>query len=111
MSQLTEEPEVGLQLMLHRGWLSDSQEWWETIMREARWYRVRYKSHRFGNNCVTPCWTTFYGGLDHFSPFTPVPAWLQPLVSQVSARCGGAPFNAMLLRLYIDGNDRRGPRH
>ena len=96
-----------------QAWLgrSEAAGWWRTIMEHARWFRVKYKSARFGSDCETPCWTTFFGGSAEVAPYTPVPAWLQPLVSQVSARCGGAPFNAMLLRLYIDGNDRRGPRH
>jgi len=74
-------------------------------MAEVKWYRVKYKSKRFGNECETPCWTSFYGGLPAFSPYEPVPAWLQPLVAQVSTCCGGAPFNAVLMRLYFDGSD------
>ena len=102
-----DDDRLGLHVDHHRRWLArDAAEgWWQTIMREVRWYRVKYKSHRFQNECETPCWTTFYGGSAEFSPFLPVPAWLQPLVADVSERCGGAPFNAMLLRLYFDGAD------
>ena len=91
----------------HRGWLAraDAAAWWDTIVANVKWYRVKYRSNRFGNACETPCWTGFYGGFPEFAPYKAVPAWLQPLVAQVSATCGGAPFNAMLLRLYFDGND------
>eukprot|EP00618_Florenciella_parvula_P024303 CAMPEP_0119503084 /NCGR_PEP_ID=MMETSP1344-20130328/24359_1 /TAXON_ID=236787 /ORGANISM="Florenciella parvula, Strain CCMP2471" /LENGTH=395 /DNA_ID=CAMNT_0007539343 /DNA_START=24 /DNA_END=1211 /DNA_ORIENTATION=- len=73
-------------------------------MENVSWFRVKYKSARFGNDCETPCWTTFYGGDPMFTPYEPVPAWLQPLVDQVTAYTG-APANAMLLRLYFDGAD------
>ena len=104
-----DEERTGLHLLLLRGW--GDAAWFEEIAARTPWYRVRYKSARFGSDCETPCWTTFFGGSAEVVPYEPVPVWLQPLVSQVSARCGGAPFNAMLLRLYIDGSDRRGPRH
>ena len=96
-----------LHLEVHQGFLNRTEtiQWWNIIMEHVRWFRVKYKSGRFGNNCETPCWTSFYGGFPEFSPFVPVPAWLRPLVAKVSARLDGTPFNAMLLRLYFDGND------
>ena len=101
------DEQINLHVELHKGWLegSDATKWYNTIVENVRWYRVKYHSGRFGNECETPCWTTFYGGFDFFSPYEPVPAWLQPLVARVSACLGGVPFNAMLLRLYFDGSD------
>lgn len=106
-AEIVEDNAAGLQLMLHRNWLHDKADWWDTIVREVRWYRVMYSSRRFGTECETPCWTTFYGGIDAYTPYSPVPGWLQPLVERVSAHpaLGGARFNAMLLRLYFDGGD------
>mmetsp|Transcript_30662 Transcript_30662/g.55118 ORF Transcript_30662/g.55118 Transcript_30662/m.55118 type:complete len:462 (-) Transcript_30662:1335-2720(-) len=100
-------PAKGLQLLLHKHWLSEAegQEWFDTIVDHVAWYRVKYKSGRFQRECETPCWTAFYGGFEHLQPYTPVPSWLQPLVARVSQRLAGAPFNAMLLRLYFDGDE------
>ena len=94
-----------LHLALYRAWLSDSAAWWDTIMSNVKWYRVKYRSGRFDRQCETPCWTAFYGGFPCFSPYAPVPEWLQPLVDRVSAQLGGARFNAILVRLYFDGAD------
>ena len=104
--ELVEEPERNLHLTYHKKWLAppETESWWNTIMENVSWFRVKYKSARFGNDCETPCWTTFYGGDPMFTPYEPVPAWLQPLVDQVTAYTG-APANAMLLRLYFDGAD------
>ena len=98
---------LGLHVDHHHSWLGpvDSSHWWHECVQHVRWYRVKYKSARFKNQCETPCWTSFYGGFAHFIPFEPVPNWLQPLVAQVSRQCGGVPFNAMLMRLYFDGGD------
>lgn len=71
----------------------------------TQWYRVKYKSGRYQKQCETPCWTTFFGGREEYSPYVPVPSWLQPLVDQVSSDLSHPPFNAMLLRLYFDGSD------
>ncbi|KAL9188809.1 hypothetical protein ACHAXT_007187 [Thalassiosira profunda] len=69
----------------------------------------RYKSERFGKECETPCWTSFYGGRPEYQPYTPIPSWFQPLIDQVTSHLskGGkkVQFNAFLLRLYFDGND------
>ena len=98
---------LGLHVDLHRSWLgpADASRWWRECAEHVRWYRVKYKSARFKNDCETPCWTAFFGGMPQFVPYEPVPDWLQPLVAQVSQQCGGAPFNAMLVRLYFDGAD------
>ena len=71
----------------------------------TRWHRVKYRSRRFNKQCTTPCWTTFYGGphADQ-APHQPLPPYLQPIVDGVSAACA-TPFNAILVRLYFDGND------
>ena len=99
--------EKGLHLLVHKKWLKDSDVWWDIFVRNVRWHRVKYKSNRFGKECETPCWTTFYGGRECVAPYTPVPSWLQPLVERVSShkRLNGAKFNAMLVRLYFDGSD------
>ena len=98
---------LGLHVDLHRSWLgpADASRWWRECAEHVRWYRVKYKSARFKNDCETPCWTAFFGGMPQFVPYEPVPDWLQPLVAQVSQQCGGVPFNAMLVRLYFDGAD------
>ena len=98
---------IGLHVQVHRGYQAHrAQYWWDTIVSNARWFRVKYKSGRFGKQCETPCWTTFYGGRTEYQPYEPVPEWLQPLVDEVSRDLNmPVPFNAMLLRLYFDGND------
>jgi alkylated DNA repair dioxygenase AlkB len=98
---------LGLHVDVHHSWLPapDARRWWSECVEHVRWFRVRYKSARFKNDCETPCWTSFFGGDPQFVPFEPVPGWLQPLVAQVSSQCGGVPFNAMLVRLYFDGAD------
>ena len=100
------DAEKGLRLKLYRGYLDAEGRaaWWDVLMRHVPWHRVMYKSSRFGKQCETPCWTCFYGGFDTFAPYVPVPAWLQPLVEQVSGELG-VPFNAILLRLYLNGAD------
>ena len=72
-------------LKLAAGYLNDQEckDWWATLTSNVRWHRVKYRSARFGKLCVTPCWTAFYGGFEHFAPHVPVPPWLQPLVSRV----------------------------
>ena len=98
----------GLHVQLHKGYQAHrAQYWWDTITTNTRWFRVKYKSGRFAKDCETPCWTTFFGGRTEYSPYEPVPDWLQPLVDEVSddLNMGSRPFNAMLLRLYFDGND------
>ena len=97
----------GLHVQVHRGYQAHrAQYWWDTIVSNARWFRVKYKSGRFGKQCETPCWTTFYGGRTEYQPYEPVPEWLRPLVDEVSRDLNmPMPFNAMLLRLYFDGND------
>ena len=96
----------GLYATLTRAYLdeSESKKWFETIVEHARWFRVKYKSERFGKVCETPCWTTFYGGHPKYSPYIAIPDWLKPLVDQVSQNID-AKFNAVLVRLYWDGND------
>ena len=46
--RIDERETTGLELEVHRQWLARAQacRWWETIMDNARWYRVKYKSHR-----------------------------------------------------------------
>jgi hypothetical protein len=104
--EVIDDDALGLHLLLHHGWLGveSSAKWWNTIIRNTQWFRVCYKSARFGNECETPCFTAFFGGFEQFRPYQPVPCWLRPLLGEVSAALG-APFNALLLRLYFDGAD------
>ncbi|KAL7536253.1 hypothetical protein ACHAXR_007015 [Thalassiosira sp. AJA248-18] len=104
----------GLHVDIHRGLFStnklgssdDGNNWYQQLLTNVRWHRVKYKSNRFQKDCETPCWTAFYGGRSEYRPYTPVPAWFQPLVDQVTSHLGnGAVFNTFLLRLYFDGND------
>jgi alkylated DNA repair dioxygenase AlkB len=104
-TETIDDCEKGLHVTIERGYAAaDDTDWHQTILDNAVWYRVRYKSSRFGKECETPCWTTFFGGVPDYQPYEPVPSWLQPLVDKVSADLG-VPFNALLLRLYFDGDD------
>ncbi len=38
-------------------------------------------------------------------PYQPIPTYLQELVTRVSLATGNVPYNAVLVRLYFDGND------
>lgn len=103
----------GLHIDIHRGLFSSHNKldhsrdnWYQQLLTNVRWHRVKYKSNRFQKDCETPCWTTFYGGRSEYKPYTPVPSWLQPLIDQVTSHLGsGITFNAFLLRLYFDGKD------
>jgi len=95
-----------LHVKLCRGYLDaeSRRSWWSTLAERVLWHRVTYLSGRFQKQCETPCYTAFFGGFDAFEPFVPIPDWLLPLVEQVRASLG-VPFNAILLRLYMDGAD------
>eukprot|EP00808_Paulinella_micropora_P011914 g33224.t1 len=95
-----------LDLLLVDGFLDhqERRQLWQTLVAKVDWYRVKYKSFRHGNACETPCWTNLYGGLPGVLPYAPVPGWLQPLVDRVSTYLS-TPFNALLVRLYLDGED------
>jgi len=103
--ELVNDDAKNLHVRLYRGYLGgESRLWWEQIVQNCFWHRVKYSSARFGKSCDTPCYTAFFGGFPQFSPYAPVPSWLQPLVRRVSEEFG-VPFNALLLRLYSDGHD------
>ena len=102
-TEIIDDTEKGLHVTIERGYAADT-DWYQKIINNTKWYRVKYKSNRFGKECETPCWTTFFGGVPDYQPYQPVPQWLQPLVDQVSQHLQ-TPFNAMLLRLYWDGKD------
>ena len=106
-SVIIDDYAANLHIELRKGWLEPAKAayWWDAITSNVQWHRVKYKSARFGNECETPCWTSFYGGLPTFTPYEAVPSWLQPLVEKVSKHLQGVPFNAILLRLYFDGKD------
>ena len=81
---------TGLDVLVHKQWLArpDSTAWWGTLAEHVRWYRVKYKSARFGSECETPCYTAFYGGFDEFKPFAPVPDWLRPVRPRAQHEAG-----------------------
>ena len=103
------EPQTGLNCSLHKKWLTakDSVQWWDNIVNNVDWYRVKYESNRFQTTCETPCYTTFYGGDPKFSPYVAIPNWLQPLVDRASKQLlpTGWVYNSILIRLYFDGKD------
>ena len=104
---VVEDPAKGLAVRVHRGWAGAARaaRLFDEIADRARWRRVRYRSARYGRACATPCWTSVYGGPCPGAPgYAPVPAWLRPLAAD-AARAAGAPFNVVLLRLYLDGRD------
>ncbi len=110
----------GLHVDIHRGLFSSNNHknsdattannnnvnWYDEILDNVQWHRVKYKSNRFQKDCTTPCYTAFYGGRPEYSPYTPIPEWFQPLIDEVTTHLGThIKFNAFLLRLYFDGND------
>lgn len=111
----------GLHVDIHRGLFSSSNNhknsdatitasnninWYNELLNNVQWHRVKYKSNRFQKDCTTPCYTAFYGGRPEYSPYTPIPEWFQPLIEEVTSHLGKhIKFNAFLLRLYFDGND------
>ena len=62
-----EDKENNLNVDLWKRFLSKSEEeqLYTKILESVKWYRVKYKSRRFRNQCTTPCWTNFYGGYKH----------------------------------------------
>jgi alkylated DNA repair dioxygenase AlkB len=111
----------GLHVDIHRGLFSSNNHknsnatttsnfninWYNEILNNVQWHRVKYKSNRFQKDCTTPCYTAFYGGRPEYLPYTPIPEWFQPLIDEVTSHHIGKQikFNAFLLRLYFDGND------
>eukprot|EP00944_MAST-04C_sp_MAST-4C-sp1_P009493 g9493.t1 len=103
-----EDKENNLNVDLWKRFLSKNEEeqLYTKILESVKWYRVKYKSRRFRNQCTTPCWTNFYGGYKHIKQYKEVPEFLNSIIEKVSKKaCEGAKFNAILLRLYYDGND------
>ena len=102
-----EDKENNLNVDLWKRFLTKSEEeqLYTKILESVKWYRVKYKSRRFRNQCTTPCWTNFYGGYKHIKHYKEVPEFLNPIIEKVSKACKDAKFNAILLRLYFDGND------
>jgi hypothetical protein len=96
------DPTLGLFVNCYRSYLSEREqkEWWDLILENTDWFRVKYCSGRYAKDCTTPCYTNFFGGVPGLQPYQPIPAYLQPLVDRVSRTCK-APFNSFLLRLYV----------
>ena len=100
----------GLHVDIHRGIFSAAAtetNWYDKLLSNVRWHRVKYKSNRFQKDCTTPCYTAFYGGRTEYKPYIAIPDWFQPMIDEVTSHLGGnhIQFNAFLLRLYFDGND------
>ena len=85
--------------------LEEEQALFHSVCQTTPWYRVKYQSERHGNACTTPCWTNFYGGILGVVPHQPIPEVMQALMTRISGATGGVPFNAVLVRLYFDGQD------
>mmetsp|Transcript_3540 Transcript_3540/g.5379 ORF Transcript_3540/g.5379 Transcript_3540/m.5379 type:complete len:426 (+) Transcript_3540:60-1337(+) len=116
-----DDDEKGLHVDIHRGLFasknttaattaatnnSNNINWYDQLLSNVRWHRVKYKSSRFQKECTTPCYTAFYGGRAEYSPYIAIPQWFQPLIDEVNSHLGDhVQFNAFLLRLYFDGND------
>ena len=121
-----DDDEKGLHVDIHRGLFASNNEksttiinttsttnnlnlntnWYDQLLSNVRWHRVKYKSSRFQKDCTTPCYTAFYGGRPEYAPYIPIPQWFQPLIDEVNSHLGDhVQFNAFLLRLYFDGND------
>jgi alkylated DNA repair dioxygenase AlkB len=110
-----DDDQKGLHVDIHRGLFASSNteknslkniNWYDQLLTNVRWHRVKYKSSRFQKDCTTPCYTAFYGGRSEYAPYIPIPEWFQPLIDEVNSHLGEhVQFNAFLLRLYFDGND------
>lgn len=98
------KPNLGLNVSIHRSFLSKSEEeaLFSSILKEIKWYRVKYASERHGNQCETPCWTNMYGGFADMKPYQEIPPCLHDVVEKVSLHTK-AKYNAVLVRLYFDG--------
>ena len=97
----------GLDCFLQRGFLSPADE--SCLFQQIKdlpWYRVKYSSERHGNECTTPCWTNFFGGFPEITPYQPIPPVFRDLIKRVQVVTPGVDYNAVLLRLYFNGDDR-----
>ena len=83
----------------------EEKKLYDDIINQIPWFRVKYKSNRFKNQCTTPCWTNFYGGYKDLKQYKVIPSFLNPIIEKVSKACNNAKFNSILIRLYFDGND------
>ena len=95
-----------LDCFVQRGFLDGAEE--KALFDELKmlpWFRVKYLSERHGNSCTTPCWTNFFGGVEGVLPFQPIPAVFNRLIARVQQITPGVRYNAILLRLYFDGQD------
>lgn len=93
----------GLDVSVHRGYYSGDQTeaLFQQLAESTPWFRVRYHSERHGNQCETPCYTNFYGGVPGLLPYQEIPEQLRQLEAELHARIPGLPpFNAVLVRLY-----------
>ena len=120
-----DDDQKGLHVDIHRGLFASNTEknttndmatttaanivnisWYDQLLSNVKWHRVKYKSSRFQKDCTTPCYTAFYGGRSEYTPYIPIPEWFQPLIDEVKSHLGNhVQFNAFLMRLYFDGND------
>jgi alkylated DNA repair dioxygenase AlkB len=102
----------GLRIRHWSGWLADTATWQAALLQEIPWRQERITL--WGRVHPLPrlsCWmadpgcTYTYSGLHHTpQPWTPAAARLR---ARVAAEVG-CRFDALLLNLYRDGNDRMG---
>ena len=99
--------EDNLDCFVQRSFLTQAEEYdyFERIKTEIPWYRVKYLSERHRNECTTPCWTNFYGGIQGIQPFQKIPSVFNELIEKVKTATPRAEYNAVLVRLYFDGQD------
>lgn len=74
-------------------------------VKQIPWFRVCYQSERHDNSCETPCYTNFFGGFSDVKPYQPIPPCFKEIISKVSQVTGGVKYNAILVRLYLNGSD------
>ena len=101
-----EDKDKGLDCVVHHDFMSadEQRRLFETV-KAIPWYRVKYKSERYANQCETPCWTSFYGGVRGIKPFQEIPPIFDDIIAKVRKATGNVPYNAVLVRLYFDGQD------
>lgn len=100
-------PDQNLNCFVERQFLNaeEEQDLFDRLKVEIPWFRVKYESERHGNECTTPCWTNFFGGFPDIKPYQPIPSIFFDLIKKVQKVTNGAPYNAVLVRLYFDGQD------
>lgn len=63
------------------------------------WQIVKYRSERFGKQCITPCKTYCFGGDVTAEDYQPMPPFIEALAERVRNELG-IPTNVVLCRRY-----------